>query len=113
MRRLRPNVALNDHSGSGVQGHWGPTGYYTQRILDSRGLTLGTETLVSINPSVVDTTEAAMSAFDPKDRDCYSPDEFKLSKMPESDGFRSVLERFRGRLEKSSARCVTSPMITC
>ena len=62
-------------------------------------MTLGTETLVSINPSVVDTTEAAMSAFDPKDRDCYSPDEFKLGKMPESDGFRPVLERFRSRLK--------------
>ena len=51
----------------------------------------GTETLVAITPSVVTTTSAAISRFRPVDRDCYDPSEFKLSKIPEEDGFRSVI----------------------
>jgi len=50
--------------------------------------------MVSIIPSVVDTSVAALQRFLPIDRDCYSDSEFNLKILPLEYGYRLVLVLF-------------------
>ena len=49
---------------------------------------LGTETLSALIPSLINTTDNALSRFDPEKRNCYKDQEFQFNYLKWSDGYR-------------------------
>jgi len=49
---------------------------------------LGTETLSALIPSLINTTENAISRFGPEDRNCYQDKEFQFNYLKWSEGYR-------------------------
>ncbi len=48
----------------------------------------GTQAMVSMIPTVVETSPSALQRFAPIDRDCYADNEFDLKILPPEKGYR-------------------------
>ena len=48
----------------------------------------GTQAMVSMIPTVVETSSSALKRFAPIDRDCYSDNEFNLKILSPENGYR-------------------------
>jgi hypothetical protein len=68
--------------------------------------------LAALTPTVLNTTENALSRFSPKDRDCYSDGEFELMILNLEQGYRYSIRNclYESVLEKimSSCKCLPS-----
>jgi hypothetical protein len=51
-------------------------------------MTSGTEVLAALTPTIYNTTDAAIDRFEPKHRNCYLDEEFRLPNLKWEDGFR-------------------------
>jgi hypothetical protein len=72
---------------------------------------LGTFTLASLAPVVVNTSETVITRFTPLQRDCYSDDEFHLKAFNWDDGFRYSMTNclYAAQLEKIVQNCSCVP----
>ena len=66
----------------------GAKGFRITAVADSRDIPVinqigfyvspGTETLVAMKPTILNTTQKVLDRFTPEDRNCYTDDEFRL-----------------------------------
>ena len=72
---------------------------------------LGTYTMASLSPIIVNTSESAVSRFLPEERGCYIDDEFHLKRLGWEDGYRYSLKNclYASLLEKIISNCSCIP----
>ena len=73
----------------------------------------GTETLAAMTLTVLNTTEEALTAFDPIKRDCYTETEFHLKYMNWAEGFRYSMQNclYESVLEHTIDHCKCIPSL--
>ena len=72
---------------------------------------LGQYTLVSLEPSIINTSENAMYRFIPEKRGCYTDKEFQLKTLKWEDGYRYSMNNclYSSLLEKIFSNCSCIP----
>ena len=71
----------------------------------------GSETLVAITPTILNTTTSAISKFSPEKRNCYTPDEFDFKYFKRERGFRYSMYNclYESLLENVFSNCSCIP----
>ena len=71
----------------------------------------GSETLVAMTPTILNTTQEAMERFRPKDRNCYTDEEFKFKHLKYDKGFRYSMRNclYESALEVILSNCSCIP----
>ncbi len=71
----------------------------------------GTYTMASLSPAIVNTSESALTRFHPKERGCYTDDEFHLKRLGWEDGYRYSMKNclYASLLETIISNCSCIP----
>lgn len=71
----------------------------------------GAEILASITPTILKTSDIALTRFKPIERDCYTDDEFLLPNLKWDDGYRYSVKNclYEGALQKIITNCSCLP----